>query len=53
MLTDKPGHNNSIIFVTDSLKDRGLSGVIYYKWINSGGILVEVHACQALSFDVI
>jgi hypothetical protein len=49
----KPGHNNSLIFVTDSLKGRGLSGVIHDKWINSGGILVEVQACQAYRFDVI
>jgi hypothetical protein len=49
----KPGHNNSLIFVTDSLKGRRLNGVIQRDWINSGGILVEVQACQAYRFDVI
>jgi hypothetical protein len=49
----KPGHNNSLIFVTDSLKGRGLSGVTHDKCLNSSGILVEVHACQAYRFDVI
>ena len=48
----KPGYNNSLIFVADSLKGRRLSGVIH-QWINSGGILVEVYACQAYCFDVI
>ena len=48
-----PGHNKSLIFVTDSLKGRGFSGVTHDKWINSGGILVEVQAYQTYSFDVI
>jgi hypothetical protein len=49
----KSGHNNFLIFVTDSLKGRGSIGVIHDKCINSGGILVEVQACQAYCFDVI
>jgi hypothetical protein len=41
------------IFIEDSMQGRRLSGVVRFSWINSGGILAEVHAYQALSFDVI